>query len=286
MANKFTKLNIGYPVASSGKRALNKLCVESEKKSSIVGTWVLNDTLIVPESASVIDLYFDFCAELKDLGNGKNEVLILDHLSLYYKNGIFEKVYYGYMVGNTGHVYPTYYPDSGFTSPEAKTIYVRGFNSFTEDEDLVLTWLSDNATKISDDLSGSFYEAEKWVFHDQISIPDSTFGGLRFLYASIEGRVYKVMDGFKPNPRYESSGVYNTLCYTTGDGVIQGYHENRGWTNVKLKTVYLLEPITDPECKAWLEANATKINDNDPFILADKDGQIIADKDGNILTTR
>ena len=41
---KFTKLNIGAAVASSGGRAWKKLSVESATDDSIVGTWTYNGT--------------------------------------------------------------------------------------------------------------------------------------------------------------------------------------------------------------------------------------------------
>lgn len=50
---KFTKLNIGDAVASSGGRVWKKLSAESAEDNSIVGTWVFNPT------ASLTDLTAD-----------------------------------------------------------------------------------------------------------------------------------------------------------------------------------------------------------------------------------
>ena len=59
---KFTKLNIGDSVASSGGRVWKKLSAESEvDNSDIIGTWVFNDTLTEFISAdTTATAYFTF----------------------------------------------------------------------------------------------------------------------------------------------------------------------------------------------------------------------------------
>lgn len=47
---KFTKLNIGDSVASSGGRVWKKLSVESAEEESIVGTWVFNNEIVAPQN--------------------------------------------------------------------------------------------------------------------------------------------------------------------------------------------------------------------------------------------
>ena len=142
---KFTKLNIGEAVASSGGRVWKKLSAESEVvEDELAGTWVFNDVLNFDEAYSVtLDFTTDGrdCTKLWSFGDVGDQP---------FPNTL------RYGIVNTENTVPTFcymygeWIDTAYKTIEISTLYADIIvNDGNADALAFLTWLKANATKIA-----------------------------------------------------------------------------------------------------------------------------------------
>ena len=175
---KFTKLNIGDSVASSGGRAWKKLSAESaEVQDELAGTWVLNETLnyytppinfnvsgnfntvnssgdIIPKELKVISLYkygsSYFACTIGTVAQGVN-VSGEDRFVFYdYRTTIDDVKYSTGKIDGYSSEYGAFY--NNVEASSEKGISLRTFTITSKlaevvDGDILLGWLKANATK-------------------------------------------------------------------------------------------------------------------------------------------
>lgn len=123
------------------------------------------------------------------------------------------------------------------------------------------TWLNENARKPynwveyvatnPDSIAGT------WVFNDVLNgVPSKNFEGLVIATDIDNG-------GTRLYPAIEYDEGNNCICYSTSVGdyscPIYGYLDD-SWVEEECKTIRIIDDVDNPEFKAWLKANATKIS--------------------------
>ena len=136
---KFTKLNIGDAVASSGGRVWKKLSAESgEVQDELAGTWVLPDYWYYPIVGYSFDVSFT--------SNGNNYNTLDCTQSAYDSDDNLRPIVYY----NSTAVYRNIngnYSDFVWTNQNYRTINITSKLSEVTDGDVLLAYLKDWATK-------------------------------------------------------------------------------------------------------------------------------------------
>lgn len=158
---KFTKLNIGGSVASSGGRAWKKLSAESaEEEVTLEGTWAIHSTIssIVPIN-EITSVKYNASPKLYKTFSGLTGTRTRDGTSYVYEFDEIScvSVYnnggnYGNMTFNKnggGMFSYVFYPNNNYNCPVADNdiITIIGYSNSKEHYDELLAWLKANATK-------------------------------------------------------------------------------------------------------------------------------------------
>ena len=213
---KFTKLNIGDIVASSGGRVWKKLSVESaEVQDELAGTWVFNDLLEIPDNFYG-GFVFNFVSD-----NVQFTQFYVKNWDMYNYDSL------SYYNDDTDTYLYNVYKSGVWTNASYKTITITSTLSEVTNGSALLAWLKENATK------------QTTVEPEEPEEPEESLAGTWLL-----NRQFTATSGYGIFNVNCSTGSYDPAYVATQFGIGYSFNFDNGFTASTDKVAFGI-PIGD-----------------------------------------